>query len=243
MNPCPEKPAAIQSPACNGPIKGWKSGVFSYSPAQAVLTRASSAEASDAGDCRDAVEERPVHAGVVARRGCRVAHAEEHALAFRVENRRRCESRSSSAAPPNAGEGLGYEDLPPRGTIGTWSPSIAPTGADHGPAQMTVCEASVSPPPCARPSPFLQPSRTPRPRCLPKSRRPAVAPRSRTRRSPRSVPQAVAWTEGRAAEIVGLESRDQCARLRGFELDDVVQAPDALQLEHVVEAQTLVLGC
>src|SRR5438128_4808527 len=42
MNPWPEKPPAIQSPACNGPIKGWKSGVFSYNPAQAVLTRASS---------------------------------------------------------------------------------------------------------------------------------------------------------------------------------------------------------
>src|SRR4029077_3847327 len=41
MNPWPEKPEAIQRPACSGPINGWKSGVFSYSPAQAVLTRAS----------------------------------------------------------------------------------------------------------------------------------------------------------------------------------------------------------
>src|ERR1700674_1342301 len=29
MNPWPEKPDAIQSPACSGPISGWKSGVFS----------------------------------------------------------------------------------------------------------------------------------------------------------------------------------------------------------------------
>src|SRR5256886_8633335 len=42
MNPWPEKPAAIQRPGFKGPIKGWKSGVLSYSPAQAVLTRASS---------------------------------------------------------------------------------------------------------------------------------------------------------------------------------------------------------
>ena len=31
------------------------------------------------------------------------------------------------------------------GTIGSCSPSMAPTGADHGPAQMTVCEDSISP--------------------------------------------------------------------------------------------------
>src|SRR5207302_4818010 len=42
MKPWPEKPPAIQSPGCRGPIRGWKSGVFSYNPAQAVLTCASS---------------------------------------------------------------------------------------------------------------------------------------------------------------------------------------------------------
>src|SRR5256886_7970405 len=55
--------------------------------------------------------------------------------------------------------------------------------------------------------------------------------------------EPVAGTEGRSTEIVRLESHHHGTRLCGVELDDVVQATAALQLERVAEARTLVLGC